>query len=361
MTAVSAPSTVSAIAPPGKAQAAPGNNALSNGEGQPADFASMLKTLQKLAGQPTSGEAGVAVVASAAGEPAASDTRFTAVLKELGPAREDKPLSEEGETGLDIAAMLGQINGQLNAPTAAPTIPALTPAATRHPDLFEPPSEEDTERGTPKGLDIAALATQKKPADEAPGLLKKEPVEGLAEFTLPESASNTAPAHGLSQHKPHGPHTETTKLDIATPVHSPNWSAEVGQRVVWMAKNDVQEAQLSVNPPHLGPIEITLSLKDDNATAHFSSPHAEVRAALEEALPRLREMLAGAGVQLGQSDVGAQSQQAFQQFSGKHNRSAADDQAHFGEEHPSLQPNAAVNPSVSVRTLKGNGLVDTFV
>lgn len=152
---------------------------------------------------------------------------------------------------------------------------------------------------------------------------------------------------------------ERVEMPVNTPLRAPDWSGEVGQRVVWMARNDVQEAQLTINPPHLGPIEVRLSLSDDRASAQFFSPHAEVREVLQEALPRLREMLAGAGVQLGQSDVGAQSQQAFQQPGGA--RHGGSNGRSFAEEHPSLGGDTAVNEVQTSRVVMGNGLVDTFV
>ena len=40
----------------------------------------------------------------------------------------------------------------------------------------------------------------------------------------------------------------------------------------------------------------------------FTAAHATTRAAIEDALPRLREMLAAQGLQLSQADVGDQAQ-----------------------------------------------------
>ncbi len=50
----------------------------------------------------------------------------------------------------------------------------------------------------------------------------------------------------------------------------------------------------------------------DQVNASFSSAQADVRQALENSLPRLRDMLGQHGFQLGQADVGQQQPQQQQ-------------------------------------------------
>ena len=50
-----------------------------------------------------------------------------------------------------------------------------------------------------------------------------------------------------------------------------------------------------------------MNIDKGHATAAFVSANAEVRDALESALPRLREMFASAGIALGQTSVSAES------------------------------------------------------
>lgn len=85
------------------------------------------------------------------------------------------------------------------------------------------------------------------------------------------------------------------------------WRDEVGQKLTWMVSNHRQQADLVLNPPQLGRIEVTLSLDGNQASASFTSPHATVREALENSMTRLREVLADAGVTLGQTHVGSES------------------------------------------------------
>src|SRR5690606_16754205 len=96
----------------------------------------------------------------------------------------------------------------------------------------------------------------------------------------------------------------------------PQWNDEFAQKIVWLTHQQHQVAELRLNPANLGPVEIMLSLTGDNGTqasAQFVSPHLTVREAIEAALPRLREMMAESGIQLGDVMVGAESFQRQEQ------------------------------------------------
>ncbi|WP_434515356.1 flagellar hook-length control protein FliK [Dechloromonas sp. ARDL1] len=101
------------------------------------------------------------------------------------------------------------------------------------------------------------------------------------------------------------PGTQPHASSIPAPLHSQAWSQQFSEKVVWMANQEVQSAQININPPQLGPVQITLNLSGDQATAIFASPHADVRQAIENSLPQLKEMLASAGISLGDANVGA--------------------------------------------------------
>jgi flagellar hook-length control protein FliK len=148
----------------------------------------------------------------------------------------------------------------------------------------------------------------------------------------------------------------TAHLSLPSPVATPDWNAELARGVVWMAHNAHNTAELKLNPPHLGPLEISLSMSKDavpEATAQFVSPHLDVRDAIEGALPRLRDMLAESGIALGQVTVSAES--FHQQHAGRDSRGTG---APGGQEGPQADDHPA--PAPAVRRLAPNGMVDTF-
>jgi flagellar hook-length control protein FliK len=101
--------------------------------------------------------------------------------------------------------------------------------------------------------------------------------------------------------------------DKLTPTVGRNgWDQALGQRVVWMVSGGEQSASLSLNPPDLGPLQVVLNISQGHATASFTAAQPEVRQALEAAMPRLREMLGEAGINLGQANVSAGTPQQQQ-------------------------------------------------
>jgi flagellar hook-length control protein FliK len=91
---------------------------------------------------------------------------------------------------------------------------------------------------------------------------------------------------------------------IAVPMDSPQWGNELSTRVVAMAREQFTEAEIRVTPDELGPIEVKLRFDGDRVHAQFGAISPEAREALTANLHRLREMLAGDGLNLGQTFVG---------------------------------------------------------
>lgn len=94
-------------------------------------------------------------------------------------------------------------------------------------------------------------------------------------------------------------------LDMGVPqaVATRGWGAAIGERLMWMVKGDRQAARLKLNPPNLGPLEVHVSVSQDQTSVSFLAQHAVVRDALEAALPRLREMFDQQSMQLVRADI----------------------------------------------------------
>jgi len=101
----------------------------------------------------------------------------------------------------------------------------------------------------------------------------------------------------------------TFSLSIGENIQNPNWSQQLSKQVSYMVRGGIQQAEIKLNPAHLGPMEIKLSINDDQATVNFVAQHALVRDALDAALPRLKEMLEQQGLNLAGADVSTQSEQ----------------------------------------------------
>lgn len=105
----------------------------------------------------------------------------------------------------------------------------------------------------------------------------------------------------------------TVELPVAASPGSPQFTQELGERLLWLVREGVHEARLQLNPRELGPIEVRVGVSDGAAQLSFSAQHAGTAAAVQQSLPQLREMLAQQGLQLGQANVSQQQADAGQQ------------------------------------------------
>jgi flagellar hook-length control protein FliK len=92
-------------------------------------------------------------------------------------------------------------------------------------------------------------------------------------------------------------------LNLQPALQSEAWSRVLSSRVIWMAREGVQQASLKLNPANMGPVEVKLHMHHDQATINFIAQHAATRDALEQALPRLRESFQENGMELAHADV----------------------------------------------------------
>lgn len=192
---------------------------------------------------------------------------------------------------------------------------------------------------------FAAAATSVTSAEDPGG--KVLPAATL-ESSTPAAVSSLAERPGAA------PIRHEAALSVPTPVRDQGWASDFGQKIVWLASNDKQSAQITLNPPQMGPIEIALTVDKGSATASFTSANAEVRNALETALPKLREMFASAGIELGQTNVSAESFKQQAESGGAHRGPSqwrSDQAILVADSRITLSGRAAQ---------QGNGLVDIF-
>jgi flagellar hook-length control protein FliK len=145
------------------------------------------------------------------------------------------------------------------------------------------------------------------------------------------------------------------QVTINTPVLNDKWGDEFNQKITWLSNQKEQTAELHLNPPQLGPMDVVLKVSGDQATALFTSPHAAVREAVEQALPKLREMLAASGIMLGNATVSDQAPRNRQD--GHDNKSSNSRSSIGGIADVSKSGNLNVRVSPISRH---NGIVDTF-
>lgn len=140
-------------------------------------------------------------------------------------------------------------------------------------------------------------------------------------------ANQLAQAAGIQQTATGQPRADQAQASAQLPLQLNREMAsdQMAERVQMMMSKNLKNIDIRLDPPELGRMQIRMNMNGDGATVHFTVANQQARDALEQSMPRLREMLAQQGVQLG--DTSVQQQSSGQQ----QNRYAANEQSHSGQ------------------------------
>ena len=135
------------------------------------------------------------------------------------------------------------------------------------------------------------------------------------------------------------------------------WGDALTERITMNAAKDIKQVTIHLDPPELGSLELKLHIKDDQQTqVHVQVQNHQVKEALESSAHRLRDMLAGQGLELSefdvQADTGRGDQSAFDSDS-QQGKEQSPDSDTFQQEGEEI--------SVDIAKAKNNNILDTFV
>lgn len=303
----------------------------SSATGQDAENLAALAFAVELEGQGLTAQEGIALppgmelATNVAGEP---DTSALAGLTSLG---ESNPLSADEGAAVVAAPLLGgmldegrSVSGEkdllaagLNLKQDGPGGQAKTPPNLPFHNSADDGKSPDVLRhdSLAAGSLFGTRAMEKSMAEFAAALTSaanKASTAGPAVAHTPDAGSALAaiaPAVTTASSS-----TNSLPQTPAIPIspHQSGFDTEVGERILWMTKNQLPAAEIRLNPAHLGPVEARVSVSNDQVSVVLMAHHSTTRDALELALPRLREMFADAGLTLSQANVSDQSSQQQQ-------------------------------------------------
>jgi flagellar hook-length control protein FliK len=196
-------------------------------------------------------------------------------------------------------------------------LPMLDPTQRRQPagnELPAPGSQlppgapaagAPVESGSAPAAGIAAAESSRPSGQRSPRAGADTLVELLTAAGEPARGGPPAPGAAVAPAEARGASAFLAALPLPGP-GVPGFEQAFGQRLIWMASQGVQDALVRVHPEHLGPIDIHIRVDGEQAELALAASHPSSREALELALPRLREQLADAGLQLVRAEVGGQ-------------------------------------------------------
>jgi flagellar hook-length control protein FliK len=248
--------------------------------------------------------------------------------------------SDDEEAGaLAVAALLPGLAA------STPTLPASAASAGGETEAIEgafiarKADVDVTEAAVEELTGDAADGTQDASSDGAP----------TAAANAPNQTPQQVPLHAmLASHTAAAAADTTPDATINAPVGSPAWKDELGTQLTWMAINGREAASLKLSPEHLGPLEVRISVREGEASVNFVASSPDTRSAIEQSLPRLRELFASLGMVL--TDAGVSRDAPRNAF-----KPAPDTRGARGNS------DAASDTAVKSVTLARAGLIDTYV
>lgn len=268
----------------------------------------------------------------------------------LTPSSTDKSTAiteEAGKPNLNI----------VSTPTTAPQAPLTAELKSElvvTPELKPNASKPDVQQASLGKESFANMLAQNSADTMSAKSIAQSAFSEKNSLSLPiqDTASNAALMQSMSNLNPVV--TNSTQLMVNTPITAQDrWAEDVGQKITWLAGQQDQHAELHLNPPQLGPLDVVLKVTGDQATVQFSASHAVVREALEQSIPKLREMLADNGIMLGNATVSDQAPREQRGDSSNTQRPTPNNRT------VETSNASVIAPSASTLT-RHNGMVDTF-
>lgn len=202
----------------------------------------------------------------------------------------------------DIAAVAAEVKQGLHGKDQAPAAPVNPFGTNAKADVKTAPQPAPAVAPT---VEPATQSTS-APVPQIPAGSDHKATSAPADLNtpgIPTAAHVTGQSQTQALNQPTGP-------ALTAQVATQEWNKGFGQQVVNMHLRGDQTMELNLHPQDLGPISITLKVSDaSQAHAQFFSHNAQVRSAIEQALPQLKEAMAEQGISLGQTSVGDQRQQ----------------------------------------------------
>jgi flagellar hook-length control protein FliK len=221
----------------------------------------------------------------------------------------DKSNDDNTSKGDTNAIALAQFTQALAAALGPATAASQTGTANASPTANNEVSVTDIAKGGSSASDLVAQLARDIAADSQG---KSDADAPRSDVTTAKDSSadnravtpNSLPQLGVASHfsLQHTQQASNTG-ELQAPMGSAAWNDELGTQLTWMTQKGLETGSLRVSPEHLGPVEVKISVQNGDASVWFGANHPDTRAALEQALPRLREMFASQGMTLTDSGV----------------------------------------------------------
>jgi len=242
-------------------------------------------------------------------------------------------VNQAGNTAAGAVSMPMDQGEPVNRSTGQLSVPA---------DPVNPATMTATSQG-----EVGAASLSAVPGDKAFAHAAASVADSLALIT-------TAPQTHAQPIQLQAADKQAISLPVETPVHAKGWDEEVGNHVQWLLSQKMHVAQLRLNPPNLGSVDVRIQLQDNQLNVHFNASHALVRDSLDASLPRLRELMNDTGLNLVNIDV---AQHSYSEDRQDGNPAVA----HSYPEQDEAESTALTSVTEADRAISRQGMLDLYV
>lgn len=245
---------------------------------------------------------------------AANRTTYAGVGADSPPAL-SLPLADPGEPPMPTPGRNAPPSISPDTVDHSQLLPALTQSAAA-PTRAAAHNPVASNQAAPQAAALAQLALTGNPAVLAALAAAAEPRPASRSAGAEFSQAGVLAALGAAHSENRAPaSTALPASAFASPASAGASGNEANQRAVdisaqltWQLGNQVNRAEIRLSPPELGSVTVNIEQDGKQLRVEFSAPLAEARQALEESLPRLRELLTAQGHDLVRAQVGGDSQ-----------------------------------------------------
>lgn len=291
------------------------NGAVDNASAQPHPLrgAANAEAVQGGQAETLEGDAKVPVSAgqaSASAMPASQAAANGAAAAQSDAEAAPDPVTLLASQDAVQARQTQQGSGESRAPTQL-VAPAAAPAdnAPARQAQLDPAQVRGGEAGG--RVDVSALNTG---GGGAGGMGSESGDSGSQRQDSGTQSGTTQNTQAAQPRNPQAAQAQAQQLFNAHPqLLTPRWGQAVGERMIMMAQHGPRSAQIQLDPPELGSMQIRVHVQgQDQISVSFTSPNPAVREALEQQMPRLREMLAEQGLELSEGAISDDSSSSGQ-------------------------------------------------
>ncbi len=234
----------------------------------------------------------------------------TAINSSVDSANKDAKTSEQKKTAL-LGQMIHELVTQVKDSDTASQITsdAITPATTLTEDLSI--SAEDKA----ETADNSAILPEKKTEMQLPADFPRDTASSEMTATrvhdnhgVSLTGKSALSSTGALPEQAQGLRSIHDQLPALYVKNGQVEGHELTARIMLMAGEKWQEAELQLEPQNMGKVRVQLTIdQEQQANVQFIVQHAQAKEALDQSLPRLRELLSQHGLQPGQTQVQQQT------------------------------------------------------